>query len=121
MLSRRFGELESVVMEHIWSNSTPITVRDVYRELSGERSIAYTTVMSTMDNLHHKGWLERERDGKAYRYHPVLTGEQYRAQLMRTALGSGGRIDLVLTHFVDGISAEQSDCLRAALRRRRRT
>ena len=27
--------------------------------------------MSTMDNLHGKGWLQRERNGKAYRYWPT--------------------------------------------------
>jgi len=28
-----------------------------------------------MDNLHGKGWLAREKDGKAYQYWPTLTRE----------------------------------------------
>jgi predicted transcriptional regulator len=114
---RGFGELEAVVMDRIWNRDGTTTVREVFDELAAEREIAYTTVMSTMDNLHTKGWLARERDGKAYRYWPTLTREQHSAQLMRDALDTGGRSDLVLTHFLEQISPEESARLRAALQR----
>jgi predicted transcriptional regulator len=116
---RGFGELEAVIMDRIWNRdpATSTTVREVFDELTAERDIAYTTVMSTMDNLHSKGWLERERDGKAYRYWATLSREQHSARLMREALDGGGRSDLVLTHFVEQIGPEESARLRAALRR----
>jgi predicted transcriptional regulator len=114
---RGFGELEAVVMDRIWNQDGTTTVREIFDELAAEREIAYTTVMSTMDNLHTKGWLARERDGKAYRYWPTLTREQHSAQLMREALDGGGRSDLVLSHFLEQISAEESARLRAALQR----
>ena len=50
------------------------------------RPIAYTTVMSTMDNLHRKGWLAPEPDGRAYRYTAIASREEYSARLMREAL-----------------------------------
>ncbi|WP_067814165.1 BlaI/MecI/CopY family transcriptional regulator [Nocardia inohanensis] len=115
--ARGFGELETVVIERIWNRAEKTTVREVFDELAAERDIAYTTVMSTMDNLHRKGWLERERVGKAYAYWPTLTREEYSARLMREALGGGGRSDLVLAHFVEQMTAEESEGLRAALRR----
>lgn len=102
-------------MDRIWNRKTPIKVREIFDELARERDIAYTTVMSTMDNLHTKGWLERERDGKAYRYWATLSREQHSAQLMREALDGGGRPDLVLHHFVEQIRPEESARLRAAL------
>jgi predicted transcriptional regulator len=116
---RRFGELEAVIMDRIWSRerAVPITVREVFEELAAERNIAYTTVMSTMDNLHTKGWLARERDGKAYRYWPTLSREEHSARLMREALDGGGRPELVLQHFIEQMSAEESARVRAALRR----
>jgi predicted transcriptional regulator len=114
---RGFGELEAVVMDRIWDRDGTTTVREVFDELAAEREIAYTTVMSTMDNLHTKGWLARERDGKAYRYWPTLTREQHSAQLMRDALDTGGRSDLVLTHFLEQISPEESARLREALQK----
>ncbi|MBB5914987.1 putative transcriptional regulator [Nocardia transvalensis] len=118
MRTRGFGELESVVMDRLWNrNGVPTTVRELYDELAGEREIAYTTVMSTMDNLHRKGWLQRRREGKAFLYWPTLTREQHSARLMREALDDGGRADLVLAHFVEQIGPEESERLRAALRR----
>ncbi|WP_024802542.1 BlaI/MecI/CopY family transcriptional regulator [Nocardia sp. BMG51109] len=118
MRTRGFGELEAVVMDRLWDrNGHPTTVRELFDELSGEREIAYTTVMSTMDNLHRKGWLKRRREGKAFRYWPTLTREQHSARLMREALDDGGRSELVLAHFLEQIGPEESDRLRAALRK----
>ncbi|MGB0437896.1 MAG: BlaI/MecI/CopY family transcriptional regulator [Mycobacterium sp.] len=119
MRVRGFGELEAVVMDRIWDRdpTTSTTVRDVFDQLVTERNIAYTTVLSTMDNLHTKGWLTRERDGKAYQYWAAMSREERSAQLMREALEGGGQPDLVLNHFVEQISPEKVGWLRAALRR----
>ncbi|GAA3845368.1 BlaI/MecI/CopY family transcriptional regulator [Amycolatopsis tucumanensis] len=114
---RGFGDLEAVVIDRLWSREGKTTVREVFDELRKKRDIAYTTVMSTMDNLHRKGWLDRERQGKAYRYWPTLTREEYSARLMRDAMTSGGNSDLVLTHFLAQMTDEESATLKGALRR----
>lgn len=115
---RGFGELEAVVMDRIWNRDPEtVTVREIFEGLSAERRIAYTTVMSTMDNLHTKGWLERERDGRAYRYWAIMTREEHTAQLMREALDGGGRSELVLSYFIEQIGPTESERLREALRR----
>jgi len=116
-VARGFGDLEAVVMDRLWDRDGATTVRDVFEDMHRDREIAYTTVMSTMDNLYHKGWLMRERDGKAYRYWPSMTREQYGAVLMREALDAGGRSDRVLAHFLDQISDDDSEALRKVLRR----
>jgi predicted transcriptional regulator len=116
-VARGFGDLEAVVMDRLWERDGPTTVREVFEDLLRDREIAYTTVMSTMDNLHRKGWLSRERDGKAYRYWPSMTREQYGAALMREALDAGGRSDRVLAYFLEQMSAEDSAALRKVLRR----
>lgn len=116
--TRGFGELEAVVMDRVWNHDPEtVTVRDILDELIAERNIAYTTVMSTMDNLHNKGWLERERDGRAYRYWAVMTREEHSAQLMRNALDGGGQPELVLNHFIEQIDPAETERLREALRR----
>ncbi|MBF6422820.1 BlaI/MecI/CopY family transcriptional regulator [Nocardia farcinica] len=117
MGSRGFGVLESAVMDRLWRRAGPTTVREVFEDLSGDRSLAYTTVLSTMTNLHRKGWLEQVRESKAFRYVPVLTREQYGARLMHDALRSGGESATVLACFVEGINGEQSVSLSAALLR----
>ncbi|MCC3316774.1 BlaI/MecI/CopY family transcriptional regulator [Nocardia africana] len=115
-MAHRFGELETVIMDRVWSAQNTITVREVFEDLARDREIAYTTVMSTMDNLHRKGWLERDKHGKAYHYRPRLSREEYSAQLMRAALDSAPS-DLVLAHFVEQISEDESVTLRKMLRR----
>ena len=117
MQQRGFGDLEAVVMDRVWTADTPVTVRDVFDDMAATREIAYTTVMSTMDNLHRKGWLERERVGKAYRYWPTMTREQRSANLMADALHSGGNADEVLTFFLGQMNADESARLRTALRK----
>ena len=116
---RGFGELEAVIMHRVWDHDGPVTVRDLFDELRGERSIAYTTVMSTMDNLHRKGWLDRERDGKAYRYTAVANREEYSARLMREALADGGDTEMVLSHFLAQIDGDESEALQSLLSRLR--
>ena len=113
---RGLGDLEAVVMHLVWSKDEPVTVRDLFDELRQERVIAYTTVMSTMDNLHRKGWLARVKEGKAYRYAPTASREEYSARLMHEALAGGGDATAVLSHFVAQIGADESDALREAVR-----
>jgi len=113
---RGFGDLEAVLMDRVWQHPEPVTVRELHSELSAERTIAYTTVMSTMDNLHRKGWLERVKEGKAYRYTPTASREQYSARLMREALAGGGQPEVVLSHFLASMDGEESEALRSALR-----
>ena len=116
---RGFGDLEAVVMHMAWDHDGPVTVRELFDELRQERAIAYTTVMSTMDNLHRKGWLARAKEGKAYRYTPTASREEYSARLMREALADGGDAEVVLSHFVAQMGGAESEALRTVVRRLR--
>lgn len=116
---RRLGELEAVVMDRLWAVGGAATVREIFDHLVTQRSIAYTTVMSTMDNLFHKGFLTRERIGRAYRYHACASRAQYRARLMQDALGKDGEREAVLAHFVEELSPQEQNRLHEVLRRGR--
>ena len=117
---RSFGELEATIMDVLWSQETPMTVREVLNVVSNERELAYTTVMTVMDNLHRKGFLRREADGRAFRYEATRLREEHAANLMREAMQEGRDHNLTFTHFLAQMSAEESDALRRALRRRSR-
>src|SRR4026208_1590427 len=58
-------------MDRLWERGRPTLVREMVEDLREDRALAYTTVMTVMDNLHRKGWLRRERDGRAWRYEPT--------------------------------------------------
>lgn len=113
---RRLGDLEAAVMDRMWSVEGTATVRDVCEHLREGRKIAYTTVMTTMDNLHRKGFLDRERDGRAYRYRCVASRAAFRAELMQEALGKEAS-EAVLTHFVGQLSDAERARLDAVLQR----
>ncbi|GAB2828419.1 BlaI/MecI/CopY family transcriptional regulator [Streptomyces daliensis] len=103
-------------MTRVWQWNRPVTVREVLEDLQSERSIAYTTVMTVMDNLHQKGWLRREQEGRAYRYEAVSTRPAYSAALMNEAWSSSDNLAAALVEFIGRMTPEQADALRDALR-----
>ncbi|MFI0449680.1 BlaI/MecI/CopY family transcriptional regulator [Actinomadura sp. 6N118] len=116
MAGQRFGDLEAVVMERMWSYGHSANVRDVLEDLQQERTIAYTTVMTVMDNLHKKGWLRRKRVGRAYVYEPVGSREGYTAKLMREALATSDNQTAALVHFLTELSPAEAEALQTALK-----
>ncbi|MDK1472346.1 BlaI/MecI/CopY family transcriptional regulator [Streptomyces sp. 549] len=115
-MPRPLGELEDAVMSRVWQWNRPVTVREVLEDLQEERQIAYTTVMTVLDNLHQKGWVRREQDGRAYRYEAISTRAAYSAALMNEAWSSSDNEAAALVAFFGMMSPEQLEALRDALR-----
>jgi predicted transcriptional regulator len=110
------GDLEDAVMTRVWEWNRPVTVREVLEDLQKERSIAYTTVMTVLDNLHQKGWVRREAEGRAYRYEAVSTRAAYAAALMNEAWSASDNPAAALVAFFGMMSPEQRHALRDAVR-----
>lgn len=102
-------------MDRLWSWGRPVVVRDVLEDLQRERNIAYTTVMTVLDNLHRKGCVVREKDGRAYRYRAARTREQHTAELMDQILASTPDREAALLYFVERMPADEVTRLRDAL------
>ena len=68
------------------------TVRDIHRQLAASRPRAYTTIMTIMDRLAHKGIVTRRRVGRAYRYQANLSADEARVSA----------IEKIVTGFFDG-------------------
>lgn len=66
-------ELE--LMKIIWRRESA-TVRDVYEDLLERRKIAYTTVMTVLKTLEHKGYLRATQQDRAYVYRPTRPRNQ---------------------------------------------
>lgn len=103
-------------MTRVWEWNRPVTVREVLEDLQKERSIAYTTVMTVLDNLHQKGWVRREAEGRAYRYEAVSTRAAYSAALMNEAWSASDNPAAALVAFFGMMSPEQRYALRDAVR-----
>jgi predicted transcriptional regulator len=112
---RSLGQLEAAVMDAVWGTDGGRTVRDVLSLLQNDRKLAYTTVMTVMDNLHSKGLLTRERVGRAYEYRPARTRGEFEADLMDEVLATSQDRTTTLLRFVERIPAEELDELRALI------
>jgi predicted transcriptional regulator len=110
------GDLERRVMEQLWTTQEPQSVREVHAALTRDRELAYTTVLTVLDRLAKKGLVNRESAGRAYHYSPAQSREQLVADVMHDAL-PGGESDrtAALVAFVEGVTPEEADTMRAAL------
>jgi predicted transcriptional regulator len=116
---REFGQLESAIMEVIWSQERPLVVREVRERLHYPRPVAYTTVMTVLTILHGKGVLRREKHGRAWRYWPEEQRAEHDARLMTEILRSGSHERLTMEEFVGRLGAEELDVIRSVVDQRR--
>ena len=120
---RTMGTLESDVMDILWESAEAVRVRDVLHQLDRDPPLAYTTVMTVLDNLHRKGFVERRMEGRAYLYSPTRPRAEYAAELMNELLDGSGDRPGTLLRFVDGMSPAERRALQRLLgkdsRRRR--
>lgn len=110
------GDLERVVMDTLWSYGPELSVRDVMDQMSGEKDLAYTTIMTVLDRLAKKGLADRTRDGRAWRYTAASSREELAATALRSTLENvQADRKLAMMHFLDDASPAELDDLRAAL------
>lgn len=102
---KMLGKLEAAIMEIVWRQDLPVTVKDVTRILAKRRPIAYTTVMTVMARLTEKDVLSRRLSGQSYLYKPKMSKERFVARVVHgifstsiSTLGEG-----VLAHFIKEI------------------
>jgi predicted transcriptional regulator len=111
----RFGDLEAAIMDRMWAAEAPLRVRDVVEDLRREREIAYNTVQTVMEILFRKGWLNRQKDGRLYRYWATSAREEYTVSLIEEALGTTPDRTAALARFVEQMDANEADDLRRLL------
>lgn len=90
-----------------------LTVRQVSERMDAE--LAYTTVMTLLSRLNTKGHLERQQQGRAWAYRPVLTRSEHAAQAMTAALHESDDHADALLHFVEHLTPEEQQALRHRL------
>lgn len=96
-LARLFGELEAKIMRAVWGLEEP-TVQDVVDRLG--RRANYKTVMTVMNRLVEKGFLERRKVSRAYVYLPRFTQADLMNRMSRQVL------DGLLTDFGPAVLAQ---------------
>lgn len=102
-LNRLFGKLEAKIMAALWEMGEA-TVREVVDHL-GE-GFNYKTVLTVMNRLSSKGFLERRKVSRAFIYEPNLKREELNDQLSRLVVDSliADFGPNVLAQFVEAVS-----------------
>ena len=111
----RFGDLEAAIMDVMWAAGGPLRVREVADELNQNRPLAFNTVQTVMENLFRKGWLDREKSGRAYRYVTVRSREDYVAGLLGEALAVARDPAATLVRLVEALEPGEMAQWRVAL------
>lgn len=96
----RITEAESEVMQVLWQRE-PLAAEEVAAALAATRDWQETTVKTLLNRLLNKGAIRAERDGRRYRYSPVLQRE---AWLLGESQGLlerlfDGRVAPLVSHF----------------------
>lgn len=96
------GALELDVLKHLWSAADGVDARTVLESLHG-RTISLSTVQATLERLHRKALLSREKVSRAYLYSPAVSREQLISMLIGDVarrLADDG-LEPVISGFVD--------------------
>ena len=96
--------LELDIMKVIWDRS-PITVRNVQALIRPSRALAYTTVLTIMDRLYHKGFLKRTLHSRTHYYEPAIDFTAVRDEAVRILINSYFGSKEKLQEFLNGEQA----------------
>jgi predicted transcriptional regulator len=105
---RNLGELELDVLSFVADHS-PITVREVATRFGEPRGLARTTILTVMERLRKKNYLERTGSDGAFEYSPRLQKSELFRGLIRSFADKalGGSLDPLVTYLVE--DADLSD------------
>ncbi len=99
---RRVGDLESEILDVLWSARTWLSGREVLERL-GDEPRAYTTVMTVLGRLVDKALVERVEEGKGHVYRAAGDPDELTAQAIRSLLSATAHPRVALAHFVDDL------------------
>ncbi len=107
------GALERETMNEVWRQKE-VNVRQVADAL--DKNPAYTTVMTTLDRLYKKGFLNRRKSGRAFLYSPSFSPEELERGMTENVIGNlldtaTEQIEPVLACIVDAVSERDSQLL----------
>lgn len=75
------GDTEMEILNVVWELKTA-TVSQVHERILSARSVAYTTIMTIMQNLAKKGFLKVNKSGVSYVYQAAIDPADVRKNLL---------------------------------------
>jgi len=106
------GALELAVLEHLWGAGEADVV-ETHGAVGARRGISVNTVGSSLERLHRKGFLERRKVSRAYRYRPTLDHDAFRTRRVLDTAGGARALAKsgMLAAFVDLVAETDAGAL----------
>lgn len=112
------GALERAILAELWNAPGPQSPREVQQSLVDD--LAYTTVMTILSRLFHKGLVDREVRGRGFAYLPRISEADLIARRLHEALSVADDRAAALSSFVGGLTATERAAIESALDEARR-
>jgi len=108
---KRLTDLELEVMQAVWAEQKPVTVREVAERLEARgKRLAYTTVQTVMNILRGKGALKsKPGPGRALVYRAGISRAEATASMTSDFVARlfGGRAEPLLAHLIEHESIDR--------------
>lgn len=106
----QISEAESLVMEVLWRRS-PLAAEEVIAALAETQQWQEATIKTLLNRLLNKGAIQAEKDGRRYRYAPVLRREDWLTRESKGLLDRlfGGRVAPLVAHFSEHRKLSRKD------------
>jgi predicted transcriptional regulator len=107
------GTLERKALDEVWRRKE-VCVKDVVDALGDQ--FAYTTIMTTLDRLFKKGYLQRRKVGRAFAYSAKWSREDLQIGMAGDFIAglidrATGGVEPVLACIVDAVTEKDRDLL----------
>lgn len=119
MNAQSISEAESILMQVLWQRGEA-TAEELHQSVVEQTDWQGGTVKALLNRLLRKGAISAEREGRRFRYRPVLTKGDYIAEQSRSLVDRlfDGRVAPLVAHFSErkGLTAADLDELRQLIR-----
>jgi predicted transcriptional regulator len=113
--SRNRGELESAIMDILWSSSSPLTAKEVQAKFT-DNVPAITTLITVLDRMCAKGHVTKASTGGRSQVFSATTSRvDHVTHVMTSALNSADDHVAALLHFAGTLSDDDRAFLRKAI------
>lgn len=87
-VNKVLGDLESLILEALWSSEEPLSAREVTSAIEADHPISFNAVTTVIKRLEKKDLIKRKATGKRYRFYPSLSKEEYSRSIVVSGLTS---------------------------------
>lgn len=119
MNTKSISEAESILMQVLWQKGAA-TAEELHRAVIDETDWQGGTVKALLNRLLRKGAISAEKEGRRFRYRPLLARDDYIAEQSRSLVDRlfDGRVAPLVAHFSEqkGLTASDLDELRQLIR-----